>query len=338
MRDWLAVLLWPAGIAGIFCAAAVLARRPRPAPARGATDQFPPPSADGLPGQAPTSRRITRFLLIVLGGSAVIYGVMLLLALAAVHGGPAIDKPVFRWTVTHRIAYWTREMQRATEVGNRYPIWAAGGMAAVCLAITWRRDRWLPPVAIGSGLVLARYLTRAINHTIHREPPPGTGGIFPSGGCARTVFIYGLVAYLLWRASGRTERRAAIWGGAVVAALAFNEAYSRGYLAVHWFTDICGGLAYGGLLLYLFITAVRLAAGPAPAPATATVRTSGHAFLSGASAWRGTRPEGVNVRSRVAGSAQVPGGELHGQRRPCGDRLALARGAILRSAFSRFAP
>jgi membrane-associated phospholipid phosphatase len=320
MTKWLAVLLWPAGVAVIFCAAALLARRSRPVSAAAS----PQSSVNGHSARGggaaaghrdlpPASRRIIRFFLLVLGGAAVIYGVMVLLALAAVHGGPVIDKPIFHWTATHQLAHWTKEMKRATEVGDRYPIWAAGAMAAVCMAITWRRDRWLPPVAIGTALVLARYLTRAINHTVHRVPPPGAGGIFPSGGCARAVFIYGLIGYLLWREFGgatpAARRRAAIWTGAVVAALAFNEGYSRGYLAVHWFTDICGGLIYGCLLLYLFITAVRLTAGPAPAPAMAADRTFAHAPRGGVHVRRGTRPEHVNAESWTAQSVSASGGE-----------------------------
>jgi membrane-associated phospholipid phosphatase len=75
------------------------------------------------------------------------------------------------------------------------------------------------------------------------------------------VLFYGLIAYLLWREfSGR--RSTAIWSGAAVAALAFNEAYSRAYLTVHWFTDVLAGLIYGSLLLTVCVLAVRAAAGP----------------------------------------------------------------------------
>jgi membrane-associated phospholipid phosphatase len=48
-----------------------------------------------------------------------------------------------------------------------------------------------------------------------------------------------------------------------VAALSFNEAYSREYLSKHWLTDIVCGLLYGALLLAPFVAAVRLIAGPA---------------------------------------------------------------------------
>jgi undecaprenyl-diphosphatase len=58
----------------------------------------------------------------------------------------------------------------------------------------------------------------------------------------------------------------AIWAGAAVAALAFNERYSRVYLGMHWTTDVLSGWFYGILLLALFILATRVIMGPARAP------------------------------------------------------------------------
>src|SRR6266567_2690145 len=87
-------------------------------------------------------------------------------------------------------------------------------------------------------------------------------GTFPSGGCDRILVLYGLIAYLIWREVSGT-RRTAIWSAGAVAALAFNEAYSRQYLTLHWTTDILSGLVYGGLILAVFIATIRLVVGPA---------------------------------------------------------------------------
>jgi len=57
----------------------------------------------------------------------------------------------------------------------------------------------------------------------------------------------------------------------MVAALSFNEAYSREYLGKHWFTDIVSGLLYGAVLLAPFIAAVRMIAGPAVRPGQAGI-------------------------------------------------------------------
>jgi membrane-associated phospholipid phosphatase len=69
------------------------------------------------------------------------------------------------------------------------------------------------------------------------------------------------MAYFLWRELSGTKR-GAIWAATIVAAFGFSEAYSRGYLAVHWFTDIVSGFIYGFLLFTAFAAAVRLIAGP----------------------------------------------------------------------------
>ena len=138
--------------------------------------------------------------------------------------------------------------------------------AAVCLAVTWRRYRWLPAFAFLVLSLLQRYLTHGIHLVAHRVGPPGfLHGTYPSGGSERTVVFFGLIAYFLWREfSGR--RVTAIWAGAAVAALAFNEGYSRLYLGMHWTTDVLSGWFYGILLLALFILATRVVMGPARRP------------------------------------------------------------------------
>jgi undecaprenyl-diphosphatase len=210
---------------------------------------------------------MVRFCLAAVVAAVLIYGVMAALGTLVVHAGPSIDRPVFSWTVTHRASSWARVMNRLTKIGNTWTTWGACFAAAVCLAVTWRRNRWLPPVAFATAIVIDHYLTLAIGHTFHRIGPPGSpGGAFPSGGVDRCILFYGLIAYLLWREfSG--HRRTAVWAGTAVAALAFNEAYSRWYLGLHWTTDVLSGLLYGSLLLLLVIFAVRLVAGAADGPA-----------------------------------------------------------------------
>lgn len=236
----------------------VLARWPG---AGAPADEAAAPAASGRRGETSVVLKVLRFLVVVAAGTALIYAVMVPLAWLAKHFGPHIDTHIFYWTISHRVPAWKHLMQLATQAGNKYLTTAVAGVAAIVLAVVSRRDRWLPPLALVLLVLIEHFLTIAIDMTIHRPPPPGSHGTFPSGGAARAVAIYGLIAYLLWREfSGR--RRAGIWAGVVVAVLAFNEAYSRGYLAVHWFTDILGGLLYGCLLLSLFIAAIRMTAGP----------------------------------------------------------------------------
>jgi membrane-associated phospholipid phosphatase len=209
--------------------------------------------------------------LIALGALAV-YAVMALLGLLVVDHGLAIDRPIYTWMAGHQAHSWAAVMNRLTKIGNTWTCWGAAGAAAVCLAVSWRAHRWLPPAALGALIVVDHFTTLALRHTFHRLGPPDSPlGTYPSGGCDRVIVFYGLIAYLLWREfSG--QRLAAIWAAAAVAALGFNEAYSRVYLTLHWFTDALSGLLYGGLLLAVFIAAVRAVAGPAPAAGRETAR------------------------------------------------------------------
>ena len=273
MAKILLFLIWAAGLAVIFGVAALLARRARAAPAGARPGRLPwlgyRPAFDDADG-SPTIRGAVRQALIFLGiivvGAAVVFGVMALLGQLVLHGGPPIDKPINHWVAVHRIHPWKSLMNSATKTGNAWLTRMAVVSAAVCLAVTWRRYKWLPAFAFVVLSVLQRYLTHAIHLVAHRVGPPGfLHGTFPSGGSERTVVFFGLIAYFLWREfSGR--RVTAIWAGAAVAALAFNEGYSRIYLGMHWTTDVLSGWFYGIALLALFVLATRVIMGPARTP------------------------------------------------------------------------
>ncbi len=269
---YLVVLAWPAGLALIGALGAMLARRAPAEPAPGARWRrgWPAPDAGRGPrwlrGSAGEAVRIGA---LVAGGALLVYLLMAAIGTAVVHGGPVIDKPALHWIVAHRVAGWARVLDRLTKIGDTWTTWGAAAAAAVCLAVTARARRWLPPFLLAGAIVVDHYTTLAIRHTFHRIGPPGSpGGTYPSGGVDRVELLYGLIAFLLWQAfSGR--RRTAIAAAAAVAGLAFNEAYSRAYLTLHWLTDIGSGLLYGALMLTVFIAATRLVAGRAGPPAAA---------------------------------------------------------------------
>jgi membrane-associated phospholipid phosphatase len=261
MTRSLAVLLWPAGIGAIFVLAVLLARRSANEPERATT--LANGHGDSNPAIGPRSVRssIVGLLLILVVGAVAVYALTCLLGVLVVHAGPHIDKPIYNWVTHHRVHFWKAAMDRLTKVGNTWTTWGACITAAICLAVFYRRNKWLPPVALAAAIVVDHYLTLALRHTFHRLGPPDSPfGTFPSGGCDRIVILYGLIAYLIWR-EGSRSRRAAIWAAGAVAALAFNEAYSRAYLTLHWSTDIVSGLIYGLLLLIVFIAAIRLVLG-----------------------------------------------------------------------------
>jgi membrane-associated phospholipid phosphatase len=282
MND-LVLAIWPLGIALVLLATWLVARRPQiVSPLRRASDRLPV-AAEPSPGPLVESAKM---IAIAVAGAFVVFAIMLAIGAAwVVHHGSSIDQPIYRFTIRHQVHDGVRAMHRLTKVGDTWTCWGAAIAAAVCLAVGWRSRKWLPPVILSTVIVVDHYETLAIRHVFHRIGPPNSPhGTFPSGGCERVVFFYGLIAYLLWREfSG--SRKAGIWAGGAVAALAFSEAYSRSYLTLHWFTDVVSGLLYGLLMLVAFIIAVRVVAGPpqawrrpdrrAPAPDPLPVATGG---------------------------------------------------------------
>ena len=196
-------------------------------------------------------------------GGVMAYKVMELLGPAVVNHGPAIDERLQRWIASHQVKLWTDVMERLTKVGNTWTTWGAVVTAATTLGVAWPRRKWVPPAALISAVLVDKYATLALRHRFGRVGPPDSPlGTYPSGGVDRVVYFYGLIAYLLWREFSGTPQGKA-WAVGAVAALSFNEAYSREYLSKHWFSDILSGLLYGAVLLAPTVAAVRLVAGPA---------------------------------------------------------------------------
>ena len=281
MLRYLVALVWPLGLAVLAVAAYLLIAREaaaRVAPASGSGGRSHKASgmAAGLTDAVWDS---ARFGAVAVAGTLIVFGVMCALGLIVVHQGHAIDRPIFDWMTKHQVHLMAALMKRLTKLGNTWTTWGAALAASACLAVTWRQRKWLPPVVLMTTIVGDHFTTLALRHVFHRLGPPTSPlGTYPSGGCDRVILFYGLIGYLLWREfSG--QRRTAIAIAAAVAALGFNEAYSRVYLSLHWFTDALSGLLYGTMLLAIFIIAVHFVAGrpnpprppiPSQRPAVAT--------------------------------------------------------------------
>ncbi len=268
MGKYLAVLIWPVGIAVIAGAAYLLARHQPALATTGGRGSGAAPAtrrshkvSGNRAGLADACWGSARFAVVAAIGAIIIFGLMCALGVLVVNHGLAIDRPIFRWMSGHQVHAMAALMNRLTKLGNTWTVWGAAFAAAACLTVTWRSNRWLPVVAFAVVIVGDHFTTLALRHVFHRLGPPTSPlGTFPSGGCDRVILFYGLIGYLLWREfSG--QRRMAIGIGAAVAALGFNEAYSRVYLGLHWFTDAMSGLLYGVLLLAAFIFAVEFVAG-----------------------------------------------------------------------------
>lgn len=267
MLRYLVASIWPLGLAVLAGLAYLLITRvdapAKPAPgASGALHSRRSHKASSIAaGVTDAIWDSARFGAVAAAGTLVVFGLMCALGLAVVHHGLAIDRPIFDWMTKHQVHVVAALMKRLTKLGNTWTTWGAALAAAACLAVTWRHRKWLPPVVLTTAIVIDHFTTLALRHVFHRLGPPTSPlGTYPSGGCDRVIVFYGLIAYLLWREfSG--QRRTAIVIAAAVAALGFNEAYSRVYLSLHWFTDAVSGLLYGSLLLVIFITAVQFVVG-----------------------------------------------------------------------------
>jgi membrane-associated phospholipid phosphatase len=275
MHRYLALIIWLAGMSAVIGVALLLVRRLPTAAADGraarrsraahGVNSSEAAALDG--GVGPALSKSAWLLAICSVGALVVYGLMALLGLLVVHHGLSIDQPIHNWLTSHQVHKWAALMKRLTKIGDTWTCWGAAGAAAVCLSVTWRAQRWLPPAVFIGAIIVDHFTTLALRHTFHRLGPPQSPlGTYPSGGCDRVILFYGLIAYLLWREFSR-QPRTGIWAGAAVAALGFNEAYSRVYLSLHWFTDALSGLLYGTLLLTVFIAAIHIVAGPVGAPA-----------------------------------------------------------------------
>src|ERR1700683_5416642 len=199
VRRYLLVALWPAGMAAITAATVVAARRAsRPAPASGADDH------------AHQSRQSARDEPGKLNGSA-----------AEPADDPATDHRgmVPARTDPMEASEWLPDLIRlgalsaaggvaayavmsliGPQVGNTWTTWGAAAAAAACLGVTWPRQKWLPPTALGSAIVVDHYATLALRHRFNRLGPPNSPlGTYPAGGPDRVVLFYGLIAHMLWR-------------------------------------------------------------------------------------------------------------------------------------------
>ena len=196
MLRYLLAGLWPAGEAAIAAATVNAVRRAsREGGRRMGPTRTPGPA--GLPDWVPD---LVGIGVVTGAGGALAYKVMELLGPAVINHGPVIDEPIYYWTADHQVKWWSDVMERLTKIGNSQPTWGAAGAAAATLAVAWPRRKWVPPAALGTAFVVEKCVTLALRRRFSRPGPPSSPlGTYPSGGVDRVVYLYGLIAYLLWR-------------------------------------------------------------------------------------------------------------------------------------------
>jgi membrane-associated phospholipid phosphatase len=202
---------------------------------------------------------VSALAVVVVVGFIATFLVMLPIGLLAKSLQSAVDIPIFTWTrdLVHSGSVFTKINNYVTTLGDRSTIDLVCVIAALILAFAYGRRWWIPVVAIGvtffaqheGQLLLARLLARDLPPVAHR-------GAFPSGGVSRLLADYGVVIVLVILLIGTVSRhwRVGLWVG--LGTFAIIESFTRGYLPLHWFTDLLAGYAFGWLLFLTFATAV----------------------------------------------------------------------------------
>jgi membrane-associated phospholipid phosphatase len=169
---------------------------------------------------------------------------------------PLVDVPSFQWFEHRQVPGWTRIWRVLTNIGSPNVTQLLVVVGAIGLAVLWRRRRWwVPGACLVLGYLMEKYGQIVLQTMVHRGHPPTTLGTWPSGGMARVLVVYGLIAYFLLRAVATAGARARAVGAAAVAFCATVQGYSRTYNLEHWLTDVIGGFLFG-LFLLSSLTAV----------------------------------------------------------------------------------
>lgn len=175
-----------------------------------------------------------------------------------------VDEPVFAAVDRAGTNDWTDVLSTLTKMGNVWQTQRLAAVLAVVLAVwLWRRGQrwWMPLVVLPLTWIVSRVMQFGVAWIVDRDRDAisllGTNvGAFPSGGVMRIVTVTGAAVFLA-SYYGRWSRGRQLVGYAVVFVLGVAEAYFRGRLNQHWFTDILGGIVVGWAFLAAVAATVR---------------------------------------------------------------------------------
>ncbi|MFE9201617.1 phosphatase PAP2 family protein [Micromonospora sp. NPDC007230] len=214
--------------------------------------------------------RLGAAMVVLLAGSAAVVAVCWPLGEALSRLDPHVDHPVFEYVHARRVDGWAEVNSFVTAIGDRYPLKWVTVVAALVLAVAWRRRRWwIPLVALPLQFVVEQYTQEILKLVVDRGHPPTDLGTYPSGGCARVLMTFGTIlvlAALTWR----MPRRVRVTLVTALAMLVTVEGYTRVYAEKHWLTDVVGGWIFGSLLTGVMVLAVLVAEGRVRSPERST--------------------------------------------------------------------
>jgi len=167
------------------------------------------------------------------------------------------SREVYEQVRARRSPQLARRLEQTITGMGDFPVLVPFSLLVGGLVAYERRD-WRPVPLLVGGLAAEVYLQKLLKALVKGSTPPqdhsvGPPGDFPSGGAARTVITFGLLAHLLTDRLNSPAERRAIWS--VVLAVIAAQGGSRLYLGRHWPEDILGGWLFGALVLGCLIKA-----------------------------------------------------------------------------------
>ncbi len=164
------------------------------------------------------------------------------------------SRRVYDYCHEHRSAAIARRLDPVTTIGGYSVIGSFSVLVGAIVA--YERRSWRPVPLLLAGALSEVYLQKAIKRLVKGTKPPGESslgppGDFPSGGAARTIITFGLLAHLLTQRWDSPAERLVIWSA--VAGLVLAQGGSRLYLGRHWPEDVIGGWLFGLMILRTLI-------------------------------------------------------------------------------------
>ncbi|MGI9007325.1 MAG: phosphatase PAP2 family protein [Streptosporangiaceae bacterium] len=183
------------------------------------------------------------------------------------------SRKVYDYTYQHRSAAVACRLDPITTIGGYSVIGSCTALVGAMIA--YDRRSWRPLQLLAAGALAEVYFQKALKRLVKGSKPApefsiGPPGDFPSGGAARTLITFGMIAHLLAQRWDSPAERAVIWSAA--GGLVLAQGGSRLYLGRHWPEDVLGGWLFGGLILG---TLIRLDAVLAAGARSAGARSAG---------------------------------------------------------------